>query len=351
MGGGGGGAYGASKAAVIHLTQSYALDLAPYDINVNVICPGSLWTPMWERIAERSRRNQPALAHLTPRQIFEKAIRERCPLGREQTPEDIGKAAAFPGLRRRRQHHGPVPQRQRRHTHGLKGPGGAGYDRWTCRTLPRAPTLGGGHCRLAASPSARASGPGGRPSTGTPSLHHCWEQLEAAGNFNNLRLAAGSGEGEFRGMLFADSDVYKWLEAVAYDLAARPDARLQGRAEEAIDLLAAAQSDDGYLNSYWQVVEPDRRWQDLGRGHEMYCAGHLMQAAVAYHRTTGHGKLLDVARRFADHIDSVFGPTGRPGIPGIRRSRRPWWSCTATRARGAISTSRASCWTGGVGRR
>ena len=94
-GGGGGGAYGASKAAVIHLTQSFALDLARYDINVNVICPGSLWTPMWERIAERGRRNNPDLAHLTPRQVFEKSIRERCPLGREQTPEDIGKAAAF----------------------------------------------------------------------------------------------------------------------------------------------------------------------------------------------------------------------------------------------------------------
>ena len=148
------------------------------------------------------------------------------------------------------------------------------------------------------------------------SLDHGYRQLEASGNFNNLRLAAGRGEGEFRGMRFADSDVYKWLEAVAYDLAARPDAKLLGWAEEAIDLLAAAQSDDGYLNSYWQVVEPDRRWQDLGRGHEMYCAGHLMQAAVAYHRATGRGKLLDIARRFADHIDSVFGPTGRPGIPG-----------------------------------
>jgi len=94
-GSGGGGAYGASKAAVIHLTQSFALDLASYDINVNVICPGTIWTPMWERIAERNKRNQPALSYLTPREIFEKSIRERCPLGREQTPEDIGKAAAF----------------------------------------------------------------------------------------------------------------------------------------------------------------------------------------------------------------------------------------------------------------
>ena len=148
------------------------------------------------------------------------------------------------------------------------------------------------------------------------SLEHGWEQLEAAGNLNNLRLAAGTGEGEFRGMWFADSDVYKWLEAVAYDLAAHPNAGLQARAEEAIDLVAAAQSDDGYVDSYWQVVEPDRRWKDLGRGHEMYCAGHLIQAAVAYHRATGHGKLLDIATRFADHIYSMFGPTGRQGVPG-----------------------------------
>lgn len=89
------GAYGASKAAVIHLTQSFALDLAPYNINVNVVCPGTIWTPMWERIAERNRRIDPEKNQLTGRQVFEMAIQERCPLGREQTPEDIGKAVAF----------------------------------------------------------------------------------------------------------------------------------------------------------------------------------------------------------------------------------------------------------------
>ncbi len=76
-------AYGASKAAVIHLTQSYALELAPNDLNVNAVCPGTLWTPMWEQIAERTRRNDPAKSHMTTREIFDEAIRERCPLGRE----------------------------------------------------------------------------------------------------------------------------------------------------------------------------------------------------------------------------------------------------------------------------
>ena len=93
--GAGGGAYGASKAAVIHLTQSFALELAPHNVNVNVVCPGTIWTPMWERIAERFRRNDPTKSHKTTRQIFEENIRDRCPLKREQTPEDIGKTVAF----------------------------------------------------------------------------------------------------------------------------------------------------------------------------------------------------------------------------------------------------------------
>ncbi len=88
-------AYGASKAAVIHLTQSVAMELAPFDINVNVVCPGTIWTPMWERIAERTRRNNPSKRHLTTRQLFEEAIQQRCPLKREQTPEDIGRAVSF----------------------------------------------------------------------------------------------------------------------------------------------------------------------------------------------------------------------------------------------------------------
>jgi DUF1680 family protein len=148
------------------------------------------------------------------------------------------------------------------------------------------------------------------------SLRHGFEQLERFGNFNNLKLAAGTGAGEYRKPVFMDSDVYKWLEAVGYELACNPDPELVAMANHAIVLVEAAQGDDGYLNSYWQVVEPERRWADLEHGHELYCAGHLFQAAVAYHRATGDRRLLDVSCRFADYIDSVFGPGKRAGTPG-----------------------------------
>ncbi|MGQ9687157.1 MAG: glycoside hydrolase family 127 protein, partial [Thiobacillaceae bacterium] len=87
-------------------------------------------------------------------------------------------------------------------------------------------------------------------------------------------------------------------------------------ANEVIALIAQAQTPDGYPNSYYQVVKPDQRCTNLRDDHELYCAGHLFQAAVAHHRATGQNSLLDVARRFADYIDSVFGPGKRPGAPG-----------------------------------
>jgi len=149
------------------------------------------------------------------------------------------------------------------------------------------------------------------------SLRHGYRMLEEWGNFDNLRLAAGLIQGKpFRGYVFQDSDVYKWLEAVAYELGNRPDTELKAMADATIALLEAAQAPDGYLDSHYQVAEPNGRWVHLDYGHELYCAGHLFQAAVAWHRATGEARLLDVARRFADHIDSVFGPTKRPGTPG-----------------------------------
>jgi uncharacterized protein len=148
------------------------------------------------------------------------------------------------------------------------------------------------------------------------SLKHAYRKLEDSGNFNNLKLAAGSGAGKYCEPVFMDSDVYKWLEAVSYELVNFPDPELEAMADETIDVLAAAQQADGYLNSYFQVVEPERKWQELAMGHELYCAGHLFEAAVAHHRATGKTKLLDIACRFADHIDATFGPGKRDAVPG-----------------------------------
>jgi DUF1680 family protein len=142
-----------------------------------------------------------------------------------------------------------------------------------------------------------------------------WEALndrvpgaEPSHALRNFRIAAGLESGSFGGFVFQDSDVYKWLEAVGYALATRPDPELERKADEAIDLIAAAQQPDGYLNTYFTIREPGKRWTNLTDCHELYCAGHLIEAAVAYHRATGKRKLLDVACRFADHIDATFGP-------------------------------------------
>ncbi|MBK3565663.1 glycoside hydrolase family 127 protein [Streptomyces sp. MBT62] len=143
--------------------------------------------------------------------------------------------------------------------------------------------------------------------------------LESAGNLHNLRLAAGTAEGEFRGAYpFVDTDVYKWLEAASWQLAQGSSAALEADVERIVALVADAQQPDGYLNTWFQLVKGGERYKDLRWGHELYCAGHLIQAAVAHHRATGRTQLLDVARKFADHIDSVFGlpGSGKP-IDGI----------------------------------
>lgn len=123
----------------------------------------------------------------------------------------------------------------------------------------------------------------------------------------NLKIAAGEAEGEFYGMVFQDSDVAKWLEAVAYSLEHKSDPELEKNADEVIDLLGRAQAEDGYLNTYYQVKEPGKRWTNVRDNHELYCAGHLIEAAVAYYHSTGKRKFLDIMIKYADHIDTVFG--------------------------------------------
>jgi DUF1680 family protein len=122
-------------------------------------------------------------------------------------------------------------------------------------------------------------------------LPHGAEQLRKAGNLRDFQLAAGE-SGTYRAELgdaghaypFVDSDVYKWLEAVAWDLWKAPDPHLSGLATEMIDLVAHAQQDDGYINTFVQVTAPGREFDDLAWGHELYTIGHLVQAAIAWHR-------------------------------------------------------------------
>jgi len=159
-----------------------------------------------------------------------------------------------------------------------------------------------------------------------------FEQLRRAGNLGNLRLAArtaGAGDGDGADgryhtlgrsigldFPFLDTDVYKWLEAAAWELGREGDPTLAALADEAIGLIQAAQRSDGYLNSFVQVVAPGREYQDLAWGHELYCVGHLIQAAVAWQRAMGDERLLQVAVRAADSVDRVLGPSGREGVDG-----------------------------------
>ena len=123
----------------------------------------------------------------------------------------------------------------------------------------------------------------------------------------NFEIAAGRREGEFYGAVFQDTDIAKWLEAVGFSLAAYPDEKLEAQADEVIDLIADAQQADGYLDTYFIIKDPSQRWKNLCEGHELYTAGHMMEAAVAYYQGTGKRKFLDVVLRLADLICDTFG--------------------------------------------
>lgn len=124
-----------------------------------------------------------------------------------------------------------------------------------------------------------------------------------------------AGDG-FYGMVFQDSDAAKWLEAAAYSLSIFPDEELEKKADEVIDYIAAAQDQDGYLNTYFTIKDQDKRWKNLMEGHELYCSGHMMEAACAYYEATGKDKLLQVMKKNADHIYKRFVSEKQEGYPG-----------------------------------
>jgi len=133
------------------------------------------------------------------------------------------------------------------------------------------------------------------------------EDAESSHCLENFKIAAKEESGEFYGAVFQDTDVAKWLEAVGFTLATKKDQQLEKTADEAIDLITKAQCEDGYINTYFTIKEPSKRWKNLCEGHELYTAGHLMEAAVAYYNGTGKRKLLDCMIRFADLICDTFG--------------------------------------------
>jgi len=148
------------------------------------------------------------------------------------------------------------------------------------------------------------------------SIPVCIDQAEIKthGIRNFEKIVAKKGEKHW-GMFFIDSDVYKVMETIAYSLKNHPDSELETKIDGWIDKIAAAQMPDGYLNTYYQLGDIKERWTNMGY-HETYCAGHLIEAAVAYYNTTGKSKLLDVSIRFANHIDSILRQQGRHWVTG-----------------------------------
>jgi len=150
----------------------------------------------------------------------------------------------------------------------------------------------------------------------TKSLPHNFHWCEKTGRFGNFAKAGGLMKGEFEGIYFNDSDVYKVLEGASYSLASHPDPKLDAMVDDAIAKIASAQDDDGYLMTYYTLAEPNNRWTNLHKMHELYCAGHMFESAVAHYQATGKRTFLDVAIRVADNVDSIFGPDKRHDVPG-----------------------------------
>lgn len=134
-----------------------------------------------------------------------------------------------------------------------------------------------------------------------------YQQMRLDGHFTAFREEWQAGMRPIP-YVFWESDISKWIEAASYSLATTPDPQLEALVDEAIVFLLSLQQPDGYLNLWFTQVEPEKRWTNLRDYHELYCAGHLTEAAVAHFQATGKRTLLDAICRYADYIDATFGP-------------------------------------------
>lgn len=149
----------------------------------------------------------------------------------------------------------------------------------------------------------------------TATIPICIDQIEnQTGRMTNFEKVA-AGEGEHQGYFFDDSDVYKALEGMAYSLIQHPDPELEAKCDEWIAKMAGAQLENGYINTYFTLARPDDMWTDMDK-HELYCTGHMIEAAIAYYKATGKRSLVDVAEKMVQHAMTVMGPDGKHWVPG-----------------------------------
>lgn len=143
-------------------------------------------------------------------------------------------------------------------------------------------------------------------------IHQCEVETQRVKNF---AIAGGLEQGEFKGLVYDDSDLYKMIEGCSYSLMNHPNPELEKKLDDIIAKIASAQQKDGYLMTYFILGNLNERWTNMDK-HEMYCCGHLIEAAIAYYNATGKRSLLDVAIKYADHIDQTFGEGKKTWVPG-----------------------------------
>ncbi|MDY0083827.1 MAG: glycoside hydrolase family 127 protein [Ignavibacteriaceae bacterium] len=147
-------------------------------------------------------------------------------------------------------------------------------------------------------------------------LQTCIHQTrDSTERINNFKKAAGLMEGQHKGIYFDDSDVYKAMEGIAYSLVNNPNSEYEKLLDDWIGYISKAQQTDGYLNTFYTLNHPEEKWTNMEK-HEMYCGGHMIEAAIAHYQATGKRSFLDVAIKFADYLDKTFGPEKRHWVPG-----------------------------------
>jgi DUF1680 family protein len=148
------------------------------------------------------------------------------------------------------------------------------------------------------------------------SLHAQYQMLRKYGAIANFSNVINGNSGKYYGLFFSDADVYKWIEAACYSIKNHPDSKLEKCIQKITRLIQKTQQPDGYINTYFQLMEPDKKFTNFGACHELYTAGHLIQAGIANFSATGKKTLLQVAVQCTDHIDSIIGPGKLEAVDG-----------------------------------